>query len=108
MLKIELVKDAVNACDPLRITRRKMRKKGKVISTRIRVKCGCCSEAIEIHADSAPTGDVHQDTLEIGGVFATVDQWRRIFLPILYANETLVEFKANPPAKPAPQMRDVT
>ena len=109
MPKIKLIKDSEDTVSPLRVTRRKARKVGKrPISPSIRVKCGCCNEAIEIAIEDKPTGDCSRDTLEINGVFGTVDQWRQILLPILYANETLVEFPARTSVDFASQMRDVT
>src|SRR4051812_30876027 len=44
---------------------------------RITIKCGCCDTKVEIyHAD---------DSLEINGVMASVENWREILLPLLHA-----------------------
>jgi len=71
---------------PLRLTFRNKRQLGprRYVGNRLRVKCGCCKEALEIHVD-----DNHQNqtssttTLEINGVIGTVQQWREVLLPLL-------------------------
>ncbi len=80
MSKMERVVDTCDALSPLRITRSKAR---KTYQPRIRVKCGCCDEAVEIYHEAEPTGDEHQDCLEINGVSGTVNQWRQVLLPLL-------------------------
>lgn len=39
------------------------------------IKCGCCEESIEIYYG--------EGSLEIGGVNASVEDWRKILLPLL-------------------------
>ncbi|HYE61318.1 MAG TPA: hypothetical protein VD997_04925 [Phycisphaerales bacterium] len=50
-------------------------------SPRLTVKCGCCKESVEIYY-----GD---DTLEINGVFASVDEWRRLLAPLLRGDKPM-------------------
>ncbi len=51
-------------------------KKGKgTWGPRYLLKCGCCEEKLEVH--------YAEDTLEIGGVNGTVEDWREILLPLL-------------------------
>jgi len=38
-------------------------------------KCGCCDERLELHYG--------EDSLEINGVFGSVDNWRKLLLPLL-------------------------
>jgi len=64
----------------LQVTRRKG--KGKQ-DPRIRVKCSCCNQAVEIYHPNNPTGKPGLDTLAINGVLGTVDQWRQVLLPLL-------------------------
>jgi len=69
---------------PLRLTRRKKRQLNprRSISARVRVKCGCCDEAIDICHDE----DLHSadsNTLEINGVMGSIAQWRKVFAPLL-------------------------
>ena len=56
----------------LRVFKREARGKH---SPHLTVKCGCCDQSVRIYY-----GD---DTLEINGVFATLDEWRRLFDPLL-------------------------
>lgn len=58
-----------------RIYHRKARGKK---SARYLVKCGDCDNSFEIYY-----GPKDDDTLEIGGVFASKREWRKIFLPLL-------------------------
>lgn len=44
-------------------------------SARFLVKCGCCDESVEIYYGGG--------TLEIGGVMASVEEWRKLLLPLL-------------------------
>ena len=81
MGKIEKMVDSLEMCSPLRLTHR-TRYRGKNRRS-IRVKCGCCSMAIEIFPEEDPTGDIHVDSIEINGVMGSVDQWRKVFLPLL-------------------------
>ncbi len=85
MPRIEKIEDSRAMAEPLRITRRKERQisPNRSISPRIRVKCGCCDQAVEIFHDTTLTGNIHDDTLEINGVNGTVDQWRKVLLPLL-------------------------
>lgn len=89
MPKINRIVDGYSALAPLRVTVRKARYKSprRLQSPSVRVKCGCCTRAIEIYHDAEPTGDAHQDTLEIGGVSGTLDQWRQVLLPLLGMEE---------------------
>ncbi|MEK7079675.1 MAG: hypothetical protein AAB901_00105 [Patescibacteria group bacterium] len=71
---------------PLRVTEGKGRaKKGGVRIPRLLIRCGfgCCDSRLEINYDDDPTRDLHTDTLEINGVFGTIDQWRQLLLPLL-------------------------
>jgi len=85
MPKIERFVDTLNTLGPLRVTRRKARRvsRNRTSMPCVTVKCGCCSHAVEICHETTPTGDKNQDTLEIGGVHGTVDQWRQVLLPLL-------------------------
>ena len=56
----------------LRIFKRKGEAKH---SPRLLIKCGCCDQSVEIHHDA--------ETLEINGVFASLDEWRRLLDPLL-------------------------
>ncbi|MCI0744493.1 MAG: hypothetical protein L0Y58_03710 [Verrucomicrobia subdivision 3 bacterium] len=44
-------------------------------SPRLRIKCGDCDNALDIFYD--------EEALEIGGVHASVENWREILLPLL-------------------------
>jgi hypothetical protein len=39
------------------------------------VKCGCCDQSVEIYYDD--------DSLEINGVNASIENWRELLLPLL-------------------------
>lgn len=69
---------------PLRITRRKKRQRSARTSesARVRVKCGCCKEAVDVYHDTHLTNPLH-NTLEINGVMGTIAQWRQVFAPLL-------------------------
>jgi hypothetical protein len=69
---------------PLRLTRRKRRQLSprRFIGPRVRVKCGCCNEAVDICHDDELRG-VEVNTLEINGVNGTIAQWRKVFAPLL-------------------------
>ncbi len=56
----------------LRVFKRAARRKH---SPRLTVKCGCCDQAVEIYY-----GD---GTIEINGVIATLEEWRRLLRPLL-------------------------
>jgi hypothetical protein len=43
------------------------------------VKCGCCDEEVAIY----PPNDEADNTIEIGGVSASREEWRMILLPML-------------------------
>lgn len=51
------------------------RKGDKRMSPRYHVKCGDCNSSIEIYYDD--------EFLEIGGVNASLEEWRKILLPFL-------------------------
>jgi hypothetical protein len=57
-----------------RVYRRKARGKK---SARLLIKCGDCDQKFEIHYEP---GD---EDLEIAGVLASVENWRKILLPLL-------------------------
>ena len=82
MSKIEKVKDDLGKAMPLRITRRKKRPLGKgdaFVNPSMRIKCGCCSESVVIYYDNSS-----RDDLEINGVNGTINQWRKVLLPLLH------------------------
>lgn len=85
---------------PLRVTVRPERPNRRGPGTRapsIRVKCGCCSCAVEIyHHDAGDTTSVDARSLEINGVSATLKQWRDLLGPLL---ETGVPKLPTPPAR---------
>lgn len=83
MPKIERIKDGKGICMPLRITRRARQ---KLKSPRFLVRCGCCDGSLEIYYDDRPSVNRHSDSLEINGVNGTVDQWRKVLLPLLKVN----------------------
>ena len=84
MPKMERIAGRQDALSPLRVTGRKAHKKGRITHRpRIRVKCGCCEQAVEICHEATPTGNENQDILEINGVHGTIDQWRKVLLPLL-------------------------
>jgi len=39
------------------------------------IKCGCCDKSVEIYYDN--------DSLEINGVNASIEDWQKILLPLL-------------------------
>lgn len=80
MPRAELVNDEEARGNPLRVWRRRASRRE---AARIRVKCGCCDEYLDINPDDLVTGDPSLDTLEINGVMGTVGQWRKILLPLL-------------------------
>lgn len=41
----------------------------------VTVKCGCCGEQVKIYHD--------ENSLEINGVNASIDDWEKILLPLL-------------------------
>lgn len=57
-----------------RVSRRKARGKR---SARLLIKCGDCDQKFEIHY--GPEGE----DLEIAGVLASIENWRKILLPLL-------------------------
>lgn len=85
MPKIKRVEDAKGFGSPLRVTERKG-VKGKQAPS-IRVKCGCCSEAVEIYYDDLVVDDPSESWLEINGVQGSVDQWKQVLLPFLGLEE---------------------
>lgn len=89
MPKTRKIFDGKNESRPLRVTVRnayKIQRKNsspRVFCPRTLVRCGCCNQKLEIYHDDAPTGDNNIDTLEINGVWGTVDQWRQVLMPFL-------------------------
>lgn len=65
---------------PLRVTHRAG---GKKKAPSIRVKCGCCNEAVVFCPMLEHVGIPEMDALEINGVYGSVAQWREILLPML-------------------------
>lgn len=43
------------------------------------IKCGCCDESVEIYYSD--------NSLEINGVNASIEQWEKILLPLLNIHE---------------------
>lgn len=85
MAKIEKVDDKVFAGPELRISRRKSRRLSalRMKSADMSVRCGCgCDEVVVISYDERAI-NIHASTLEINGVTGTIDQWRRVLLPVL-------------------------
>lgn len=85
MWKVDKIEDERGG-PPLRVTHRKGRapqgrRAGKDPS--IRVRCGCCSEAVEIFYSLDSNRDPCVETLEIAGVIGTVQQWREVLCPML-------------------------
>lgn len=60
------------------VTNRKPRR--KVEGSRLLVRCGDCHERLEIYYDEDRVGKPvrAEDSLEIGGVFATRAEWKKI------------------------------
>lgn len=46
---------------------------------RLRIKCGCCDGQVIIYYGEGDEGD----SLEINGVFGSVENWRELLLPLL-------------------------
>ena len=81
MPKVEKIEDSIaTSMPPLRVTRRQK-------SPSLRVKCGCCDEAVVIYFPEEPMNNPHMDTLEINGVMGTIDQRKQILLPLLGVKE---------------------
>lgn len=80
MPKVTHIKDGKGTYLPLRVTKRAQTKR---ISPRLRIRCGCCDESLEIYYDGRRAGNLNLDSLEINGVNGTVDQWRKLLLPLL-------------------------
>ena len=55
--------------------------KNPIRSPRLRVKCGCCDQTVDIYYD--PTNGDGLNGLEINGVNASIEEWRRLLLPLL-------------------------
>lgn len=68
----------IDGCDfKLRLWHRKKKKVGrKIHSEGYTVKCGCCDEKIYISL-------MNSGSLEIGGVLASKEEWRKLLLPLL-------------------------
>ena len=80
MPKVTKIYGGNEEANPLRVTHRAG--KGRRAPS-IRVKCGCCNEAVVFFPENRPTGNPHTDSLEINGVYGSVGQWREILLPML-------------------------
>ncbi len=63
------------------------RKRQKRQSARYLIKCGCCDEKVEIYYDDEEDMGEKFQTLEIGGVNASIGEWKRILLPLLNVKE---------------------
>lgn len=82
MPKINVVDDEGRG-RPIRVTVRKQ--KGRK-AERILIRCGCCNERVELYPSKNPFCSEHNPslcTIEIGGVIATVRQWRKVLGPLL-------------------------
>ena len=55
------------------------------ICDRYLVKCGCCNNHVEIYYDD--------ESLEINGVNANLNEWRAILLPLLKSKRRLQKHK---------------
>jgi hypothetical protein len=63
------------------------------------IGCGCgCEKKIKIYYDDdklkdmLPSAvDIYPENLEIDGVHTTIDEWRRVLLPLLEGNEVTKE-----------------
>jgi hypothetical protein len=53
----------------------------RTMSARLRVKCGCCDESVDIVYD--------EHSIEINGVIAPIEEWRAIFGPLLEGREPI-------------------
>ena len=53
------------------------------------LKCGCCQEKLEIFLGN--------NGLEIGGVQASIESWRKVLLPLLEIKETQTGFEDTNP-----------
>lgn len=73
----------------LRITRRARRQisENRWSSSSLRVKCGCCNEAVVIYPTPHIT-HINADTIEINGVSGSIAQWRQVLAPLLGFQET--------------------
>ena len=63
---------------------RRARRKHK--SARLLIKCGDCENKLEIYYDD--------QFLEIGGVFASIPEWRRVLQPLLDAEPEWIRRQA--------------
>ena len=98
MPKVIRVEDGDNL--PLRVTYRKARRLSgrRHALPSIRVKCGDCEEAIVITYENGglPLTDHEPSSaiLEIEGVSGTVEQWRKVLLPLLgFLGESQAPFR---------------
>lgn len=85
MPKVEKIVEASKTCPPLRVTHRKG---GEKKSPSMRIRCGCCYEAVVISQEREEflQDNPHLDTLEINGVLGTLAQWRQVLAPLLGLN----------------------
>jgi len=83
MSKVKVIKDP-HCSLPIRVYFRKRIQKSprRSVSPRILVRCGCCKERLEIYHNTDESLPA-QYALEIGGVSATVRQWREVLFPLL-------------------------
>lgn len=77
MNKKKLIMDEEHNTYKLRISHRKRKGKTDACYT---IKCGDCDRKFEIYY-GGKYGD--ERTLEIAGVFAGIEEWKRILLPLL-------------------------
>jgi len=61
------------------------RKAAKKKSPSMLVKCGCCDEKVEIYYDAFPHNEF--PSIEINGVIASVNEWRKVLMPLIGAGE---------------------
>lgn len=60
----------------IRVWHRKGYRKGRaVVLPRYLLKCGCCDKSVEVFYDN--------ESLEINGVQGSIQNWRKILLPLL-------------------------
>lgn len=58
------------------------------MSERLRVKCGCCDKTLDIYHGG--------DSMEMGGVHASMGEWRRLLLPLLHPAPQNAPLPRNP------------
>ena len=65
------------------MVRKRKGREDQVRMAKVRVSGGMHEGQLEILMQFWTRNNPHQDTLEIGGVLATVAQWREVLLPLL-------------------------